>query len=394
MVRVLTEYLSPAEYGYLTLGLTVSLISNQLIFGPLGAGVTRFFAAASDQNEVTAYLRAVTTLTKQAILLVTVLTGIGLIALVSLELTQWAVLLVIGMMFSLATGFYTLANGIFLAKNSQIELSLFQISEPISKLAIAILFIIFIGSNSTAALGGYIVGTLMIFTWQYFKLRKIPTRSATNTSAAKEKWQNSIRYYGLPYASWGLFTALHLASDRWVLNSTQGPDQVGLYATLYQLGYLPVTMLVSVFSQVITPHLYKIAGEGIDNHNQDKILLIIKRAVIASIGVTIIFATFAYIFHGLIYEWFVSEKFASVSLYMPLVVIAGGLFASGQILMLSLQSRNTSTSQIPIKIGCAVIGILLNIILGSMFGVAGMVIAQASYSIIYFGWVWRASVLN
>ncbi|MFM2394687.1 MAG: hypothetical protein RLZZ546_2669, partial [Bacteroidota bacterium] len=42
LVRVLTEYLDPVDYGKLALGLTVAGFVNQLVMGGISNGITRF----------------------------------------------------------------------------------------------------------------------------------------------------------------------------------------------------------------------------------------------------------------------------------------------------------------------------------------------------------------
>ena len=54
-VRVLTELLDPTAYGELALGMTAATLVNQVIFGPLGQGASRFFAPANDIGDVNGY---------------------------------------------------------------------------------------------------------------------------------------------------------------------------------------------------------------------------------------------------------------------------------------------------------------------------------------------------
>lgn len=387
MVRVLTEYLSPAEYGYLTLGLTFSLIANQIIFGPLGAGLTRFYATANECNETLSYMQAVVSLTKYASILLLGIAIIGLIGLFWFGVYHWVVLVVLSAIFSLLSGIYGLSNGIFLAKNSQIILTLFQGIEPWCRLVFAVGIMALFGRTSEAALEGYIIGTLITVLFQIIKIIKISPSKAESNIVIKSKWQKNILSYSLPYASWGIFTTLHLSSDRWVLSWAQGQEQVGLYATLYQIGYLPIIMIISVFSQIITPHLYKIAGDGLDQNRLKQVRSVTKRALLVCIGATLIMVLFGWVFHELIYKWFVSEKYASVSYLIPLMIFAAGLFASGQIVTLALQSGVTTAKLMPIKIICALIGVFLNFILGTKFGVLGVVLAQVIFSMIYLSWV-------
>jgi O-antigen/teichoic acid export membrane protein len=387
MVRVITEHLQPAEYGLLTLGITFALMANQVIFGPLGAGLTRFFAAAVESAEADAFLRAAITLTKYATFLLVSIAVVAALLLFLFGAYRWATLLWLGLMFSLVTGFYSLINGIFLAKNAQKTLTVFQSSEPLARLVFAVVLIFVFGSTAEAALFGYILGTLITFLFQVVQVKRTEPFHKTVNSEIKAKWLEKILHYGTPYATWGVFTTINLASDRWVLKWATDQEQVGLYAVLYQIGYLPVTMAVTVLAQIITPQLYAIAGDGANNDRLIKVYSVTKKVVVICIITTIILALLGMLLHELIYDLFVSKSYASVSKYLPLMIFAAGIFASGQVASLALQSGATAAPLIPIKIGSAFIGIILNLIIGYYYGVLGIATALVITSLAYLFWI-------
>ena len=49
-VRILTGLLDPKSYGELALGMTAVSLINQVVLGPLGNGVTRFYIPAVEQG--------------------------------------------------------------------------------------------------------------------------------------------------------------------------------------------------------------------------------------------------------------------------------------------------------------------------------------------------------
>jgi len=58
LVRVLTEFLDPEQYGLLSLGLTVASLVNQVVMGGIVAGISRFYAIASEEDDIEGYLGA------------------------------------------------------------------------------------------------------------------------------------------------------------------------------------------------------------------------------------------------------------------------------------------------------------------------------------------------
>ena len=55
-VRVLTSYLTPSQYGELSLAITMGGVVYSVFFGPLINGITRFFPIAREKKELTFYL--------------------------------------------------------------------------------------------------------------------------------------------------------------------------------------------------------------------------------------------------------------------------------------------------------------------------------------------------
>ena len=57
-VRLLTELLSPDAYGQLALGMTIATLVNQIVLGPLGGGIIRFYAHAVESSDLAGYFNA------------------------------------------------------------------------------------------------------------------------------------------------------------------------------------------------------------------------------------------------------------------------------------------------------------------------------------------------
>jgi O-antigen/teichoic acid export membrane protein len=73
------------------------------------------------------------------------------------------------------------------------------------------------------------------------------------------------------------------------------------------------------------------------------------------------------------------------------MVLAGGIFAAGQILALKMMSELKSAAMTAAKIVTAILGVGLNIYGASRFGLQGVVAAQVAFSVAYFFWMsWLA----
>jgi len=96
----------------------------------------------------------------------------------------------------------------------------------------------------------------------------------------------------------------------------------------------------------------------------------------------------AFVFHGFIFRWLVAPEYRDISWLLPGMVLAGGLFATGQFASLYLMSENKSMSLIGPKVVTAVAGVLLNVAGARLYGIAGVVAAIVTFSGLYFLWIY------
>ena len=95
--------------------------------------------------------------------------------------------------------------------------------------------------------------------------------------------------------------------------------------------------------------------------------------------------------HEWIFHLLVAAKYHAVSYLLPWMVLAGGIFAAGQMLSIKLMSELKSAALIVVKIVTAILGVGLNIYGASQFGLQGVVAALVAFSGIYFFWMaWLA----
>ena len=93
--------------------------------------------------------------------------------------------------------------------------------------------------------------------------------------------------------------------------------------------------------------------------------------------------------HSFIFSIFVSSEFHGTSHLLPWFVLAGGLFSTGQMLVLKILSEVRTRILLTIKIGTALLGVFLNILGAWIAGINGVVAALLIFSAIYaLGMIW------
>lgn len=396
-VRILTELLSPDEFGSLSLGLTLALVANQIIMGPLGNGVIRFFAIAREQNDQNTFFAGTFNLLKKACFLLGFLGFTATCGLFALGHTAWVGLTLAATLFSVIAGASGILSSIQMAARQQLTVSAHQGVDPWLRLIGAAGIISILGASSYAALIGYALGGVVSLISQYTFFRRVhlkgPAQDASTSSdnSIASDWKKKILTYSSPFAFWGIFTTAQVASDRWALQAISGSAEVGIYAVLYQIGYYPIILLTSTLAQTITPHLYEKAGNGEDNNRLNNASAIVYKSAIICLVLTALMAIAAYFVHVFVFNILVGPSYRSISWMLPLMVIAGGVYATGQVVSLAIQSRSNVSILITPKIGCAILGVAGNLLGAYTYGIPGIVTSIIVCSMIYAVWIFVLS---
>ena len=390
LVRVLTEYLEPEQYGQLTLGLTIAGLVNQVVMGGLTAGISRFYSIAAEKNELSGYLNASQGLMGYAVITAGAITLISIAGLLSMRHSQWIVLVSAALMLSVFNGFSSALGGIQNAARQRAVVALHGGVEPWLRILLAVGMMIWLGSSSTAVILGYAFSSLIVTGSQLFFLKRLISadQPILNTS---DNWRQQIWSYSWPFSVFGVFTWLQQISDRWALQTYASGHDVGLYAVVFQLGYVPIGLALGMAMTFLGPILYQRSGSTTDQNRNMDVHQIAWRITFAGLAITALAFVFTLFMHKGIFQLLVATKYHEVSYLLPWMIVAGGVFSSAQILALKLMSEMKTAVMTTAKIVSAILGVILNIYGASQFGSQGVVAALLAFSCIYFFWmVWLA----
>lgn len=385
LVRVLTEYLSPAQYGELALALTAAGLVNQSVMGGLVAGIARYYAVAAEARDVPGYLRDARWLMGLASAAVGVLAALGLAGLASADRLAWTGLAAVVAVFAVVSGLGSALSGIQSAARQRALCAFHAGGEAWLRIAVVVALLHALGISGTVVLLGYVISTLAVGVSQLVFVRRLGGQGAAPPGA--RSWAPRIWAYSWPFSIFGLFTWLHQASDRWALQSFGSADEVGLYAVLFQLGYAPMGVAMGMAMHLLAPILYQTAGQATDARRNSEVHRMAWRSVLGCLGLTAIAVVAACVVHGPVFAWLVAEEYRALSYLLPWMLLAGGLFAAGQMLALKLMADLSTVAMTRAKVGTALIGVALNIGLARAFGVEGVVIAQVGFGLLYLAWM-------
>jgi len=389
-VPLLTHFLRPADYGRLALGGTVAALVLQVTTGPIANAVTRFYAASVEANALSDYLHAAGRVALIVSAFVVTVGSVGLIALAnspwrgSVALAGWS------LTFAMVSGISSLFDGIQNAARQRAIVAWHQGLGVWLRFGCAVLLVRLLRSAEMAMAGYAVAATAVLFSQIVFLRRAILASPAYRPSfdrQATRKLRSQMWVYARPFSTWGLFTWAQIASDRWALEAFTTTQVVGVYQALYQLGYYPLLMASGFLNTLVQPVLYSRAGAGTDVTRMKGANGLINRLLAASLILTIAATIAAGLVCKPLFHRFLPAAYGSGAPLLPVITLAAGMFACGQVASMKHLLSINPRSLIAPKIGTAVLGVCLNLEGARLFGLTGVATAALSFSTIYCAWV-------
>jgi O-antigen/teichoic acid export membrane protein len=393
-VRLLTEFLSPSQYGELALGMTVATLVNQVILGPLGQGVLRFYAPAVEHHELGPYLTSVRQLVMRSLGLIALLVAFSSLVLLAARQVYWIPLVAMALAFAAVNGCNSILSGMQNAARQRSVVALHQGLESWTRFLGAVAIINWLGSNSSVAMLGYALGGVFVLVSQWVYFRKVVPRSILPSQPRSYIWFTKIWQYSWPMATFGLFTWGQLISDRWALGLFGTTEDVGMYAVLFQLGFYPISIATGMSIQFLAPIFFQRAGDATDKTRNAHVQKLSLRLTGVALGLTGVIFAIALFLHKPIFQVFTSEKYLQVSYLFPWMVLAGGIMAAAQTISLVFLIQTKTKLIMRVKIATALLGIVLNLLGAYWHGTAGIVGASVIFSASYFFWILFLSKLS
>jgi O-antigen/teichoic acid export membrane protein len=388
-VKILTNYLSLIDYGELALGLTISTFFSQIIYGPLSQSIYRFWSSASENDKSKEIFRGALFLQGASFSIVVMITLIIFIVISSIHMpAKWTGLLIAASIYVIFGGFSASVDIIQQAVRQRVIVAWHQIlGQWLRPLVIIILFA-FLPKSSNTAFWGLVFVTGVVFISQgYFFYKSNRAIAPWKIRGSSNEWIRVLLNYAWPFCVWGIFTWGQQSFDRWSLQIFGYVREVGLYSALTTIGYTPIIILSSIVMQFLTPYVYRIAGDGLDETRMKQATRI---NAVASMLFLIIVSAGAVVFVFIgdpIMTLFSSKVYASVSGYLPIIVLSGGLFSAGQILSISLLSKRETKSLLLPKATTAILGMIFYFVGARWLGLKGVVFGNVGFSAIYFIWI-------
>jgi O-antigen/teichoic acid export membrane protein len=389
-LRVLTGVLDPNVYGELALGITVSTLAQQIMFGPLVGAFMRHFSVAQEQKKLKSYFSGTWHLCALA-----TAAAIGVTAFVCMFLLgkyyKWIPLVVLASALSVVSGYAAAFDVMQNAARERIVAALHQGASQALRYVVAAGFVLWFGMSSSAAMTGFAIATLVILIsqWHFFRKTIVPLAVSETTSQSIERdyWVREMWRYGRPSCIFGIFTWMQISSERWALAEFTNKTDVGLYATLYQIGFIPISLIYGLLLQILSPIIYEKAGDcsDVDRVKQSRRLVTVILIIMAI--TTGLSAIGSMVLHNQIFKLLAAAEYRSVSEWLPLMVLYGGIFACAQAISLRQMTEFDTRALMAPKVVTCLIAVGLNYFGAYHYGLRGVVFGDIIFAAIYLCWM-------
>lgn len=386
LVRVLTEHLDPTQYGRLALALTLGTLIGQVAFSGAMPGIMRYYAIAVEKGEASEYLQAARRMMGYGTLVALVLSVLLLSGLHLFGKGDMLVLAGMTIIFTILGNFNTGQSMIQNAARQRKIVAFHGSLDAWLRVLFVAALLAWLGGGAELVLVAYIASLLLVLASQAIFIRRLMPLQA-QCSAESNTWSAQIWQYSKPFAYFNVFTWIQASSDRWALDTFTSAHEIGLYAVLLQLGYTPIGIVTGLMMTLVGPILFQRSGNTDDSHRNANAHKLAWQITFIALLSTLIVCIFAYLIHGWIFQILVADQYQSVSYLLPWMILAGGLFAAGQMLSLKLMSDLNTRAMVWPKIITSLLGALLSFSGAYFAGLPGVVCAVVMFSVLQFLWL-------
>jgi O-antigen/teichoic acid export membrane protein len=325
-VRTLTQYLTPAAYGTVSLALGLSTLAISLVAAPITQAAIHFYPRViiegSARELLSSVLRCYRTMTPW-IALAALIAGVGYVA-----CGGGTPVLVLLVALLLASDCWRSANlSLLNAERRQGRYALWMASDAWSRPLAAVAAVLIFGRSPVAVLAAYVLVSGLLLAAFSYRLWPRDTSAPSKAIERSRGWDARMWQYALPLIPLGIISWASTLGDRYIIGSTLGVADTGLYAAVYGLAYSPFMIVNGTAEQALRPY-YQTAVSRNDRRQANRILMLWFGCVAAvcSVGV-VIFA----LGHELLASLAVAAPYRKASGLMPWIATGYAIRAASYV---------------------------------------------------------------
>lgn len=363
-IRIMTELLSPSEFGQLALLLGVSMLAMGLTATPIHQALMRYYADWSRAGRTAALRRVGGRLVARFVLLGSVIIVVGwLVVSARLDGAWFTGLLIAALLIVDTTRLFELS--LLNAARRQRGAAFIYAGDAWARPITAIAAVSAFGSSANAVLAGYIAGSALVVVVMHLAMRLegagVDKPDPTDTPAAEmpavtgtdAHLAAAMRRYALPLVPLAIFGWISGVGDRYLIGGMLSLETAGLYVAAYAIASRPFLMLAGIIELTIRPILYNAIAAGDPTQTAR-----VKRTWITITGVGAVFGILGFLFlsHQVGGLLLASEYRAAIDL-MPWIAVGYALYTLSNVFSRFCYAFDDTKAVLLLTVAGAVIGI-------------------------------------
>lgn len=387
LIKALTNLLTQADYGRLSLGLTISGLVSMFVYAPFAQGVTRFYSISKENDELGEYFNLIRGSHYKMGIFVFIFAVISFILLSIYVGLDWALLVLVASLFGIVSGINLTFTSFQNAIRRREVVALHQGGDVLIRFALSVVAVTYVYSSSQTVIIGFIIGTTLILLSQWmFAMKEDVLKLNWKLALNLDKYNSYAKQfysYLAPFKYFSVFGAIGLFSDRWILQWLYGEKEVGIYTALYLIANTPILVIVGVVSQFIIPIVFDKMGNATSISRSGESNKLLYQSILIVVILILPMIVGSYYFGEQIVGLLTNASYINHAYLLWLLVISLTIFNIGQMLSLVGFSLNKPKIYIwPMAIK-TVVFLLFAYYLAAEYQILGVVLAACISAAVY-----------
>jgi O-antigen/teichoic acid export membrane protein len=361
--RALTHLLVPGEYGQLALAVSLSSLAVMIFGDPVGKTAVRFYSLWCTAGKPHGFMQDL------GRSLVRAAGVIGVFCVAAIVLGRYVAALP-DSRFVLLTGMFAM---LLILNRAAIALAdaarkrrfrgIVQGSFEMLRFGLAIcLVIVFSLPKAETVLAGFVMaGILVVMAHGVFLFRVLHDPADAPSSGGGPVTgmdRDRMQAFQSPLITSSICIWLVMMAERWMLTCFGSPSDVGGYAAVSQLAFIPMLLVSNFLLLFIEPILYQSGDSGGKSGSGFQVRHLNRFAIYGILGATVFLSGVLFATHPVVGTLLLGEEFRSYSWLFPWLLLAGGFFAAAQqvLLKLSLDMRTDLLAKLWFVVALVAVG--------------------------------------
>lgn len=361
-VSLLSHFVSPDQYGRVALYIAIGTLFQYVVRESLGAAILRYSEKIC-QDKSTVLQLSRQSLPQLAMVFIVVVIP-AFFYLQQSPVAEFVTGMFLVLLLGMSAAGETFLSALHKRTACAVHVNLLQWL----RFLLAAVFYIFIEQTVFAILAGFTTGFLLavLFDIAVYRSEK-PSPSCAATAITRDNIFAGNTAIAIGFLAW--FLAFY---ERIALEWFYGETYLGVYFVLYQIGFMPVVMLMRSVATYLFPRLFINGAIDLRHLHKTNVLLTLS-AIFLAFGIL-------QLLHEWLFSWLVGASYREYSWLLPWLFLAAMLNACSYLLQGYYYEKDAIKKLLVIKSVAAIACLILVSLLVWKFAIQGLIAASVIVS--------------